>query len=181
MREISLHLIDIIENSITAGSTLIEIAVKEMTHINMLQIEISDNGCGMSQELLNHVTDPFVTSRTTRKVGLGISLFKSACERCNGNFIITSQVNVGTKIVATMEYDHIDRAPIGRIEDTITTLLLNQGVELVYLHMVNDKSFIFDSREIKNIVGDQLNTPDILMWLKEYISENIENIGGGKW
>jgi hypothetical protein len=181
VRELSLHLMDILENSITAQANFIEVEINEKISEDKLLISILDNGCGMDSEMLNKVADPFVTSRTTRKVGLGISLFKSACERCEGEFEITSQLGIGTNIIASMRYDHIDRAPIGRIEDTITTVLLTIGIDLLYTHRVDDKEFVFDSREIKKIVGEDLCSPDILMWVKEYISENIENIGGGNW
>jgi signal transduction histidine kinase len=179
MRELSLHLMDIIENSITAKAKLIELSINEDKNSNLLTIKIIDNGCGMDSEMLNKVTDPFVTTRTTRKVGLGISLFKSACERCEGNLEITSEINKGTSIVASMQYNHIDRAPIGKVEDTIITVLLSEGVDLLYTHIVNNNEFVFDSREIKKIVGNELNDPEILMWLKEYLNENISNIGGG--
>lgn len=179
MRELSLHLMDIIENSISAKAKLVRIEIVENTAKNLLSISVIDNGCGMNSEMVNRVTDPFVTSRTTRKVGLGLSLFKSACERCDGNLKITSIIGEETKVYAEMKLNHIDRAPIGKIYDTITTELLNDEVDIEYTHRVNDRSFIFDSREIKKIIGNDLNSPDILIWIKEYIRENIENIGGG--
>lgn len=179
MRELSLHIMDILENSITAKANFIEVEINEKINQDMLIISVLDNGSGMNSEMLKKVTDPFVTSRTTRKVGLGISLFKSACERCEGDFIITSQLGKGTNIIATMKYSHIDRAPIGKIEDTLATILLNMDIDILYVHKVNEKEFIFDSRKIREIAGEDLSSPDILMWIKEYISENIENIGGG--
>jgi hypothetical protein len=181
MRELSLHLMDILENSLTARANFIEVEINEKIVEDKLLICILDNGCGMDSEMLNKVTDPFVTTRTTRRVGLGISLFKSACERCEGDFRITSTLGEGTKIIASMKYGHIDRAPIGRIEDTLATLLLTIGTDLVYIHRVDEQEFVFDSREVRAIVGADFSSPDILIWIKEYIRENIENIGGGNW
>lgn len=181
MRELSLHLMDILENSISAKANFIKVEINEEIIQDKLAISVIDNGCGMDSELTSKVTDPFVTLRTTRKVGLGISLFKSACERCEGSFIITSEVNKGTTIYASMKYNHIDRAPLGRIGNTLASELLTVGVDILYTHRVNEKEFVFDSREIKKVVGNDLSNPDIFIWIKEYISENIENIGGGNW
>jgi hypothetical protein len=179
MREISLHLMDIIENSVGAKADFIEIEILENIKDDILKITITDNGYGMDNEMLNKVTDPFVTSRTTRRVGLGISLFKSACERCEGSLNITSQIKKGTKVIAIMKYSHIDRAPLGKIEDTLLTHLMNSDINLFYIHRIDDKEFNFDTHKIKEIVGDDLSSPNILLWIKEYIRENIENIGGG--
>jgi hypothetical protein len=140
---------------------------------------VTDNGCGMSKELLEKVKDPFVTSRQTRKVGLGLSLLEAACERCEGHLDIESTEGIGTKVTAVMKYSHIDRSPIGRVEDTILSVLLDSSIDIVYMHKVDDSEFTFDSREIKKIVGDDLTNPEILQWIKEYIKENIEQIGGG--
>jgi hypothetical protein len=170
---------DIIENSVSAKADFIEIEILEKIKEDILKITITDNGCGMDEVMLKKVTDPFVTSRTTRRVGLGISLFKSACERCDGSLDITSQLKKGTKVMAVMKYSHIDRAPLGKIEDTLLTELMNNDINLLYIHRVDNKEFIFDTRQIKEIVGDDLSSPDILIWIKEYIRENIKNIGGG--
>jgi anti-sigma regulatory factor (Ser/Thr protein kinase) len=179
MRELSLHVMDIIENSIAAKASHIDILIDENIKSNILKIVITDNGCGMNEELLKKVKDPFVTSRSTRKVGLGLSLFEAACRRCDGKLDITSVVNKGTTVTASMKYDHIDRAPIGRIEDTITAALMHEGIDIVYTHRVDGKEFIFDSRKIREAAGNDLNNPAILKWIREYIIENINAIGGG--
>lgn len=179
MRELSLHLIDIIQNSVVAGATLIEIELDANTIENYLKITIKDNGCGMDEETLKKVKDPFVTSRKTRKVGLGLSLFEAACQRCDGYLDISSEIGIGTTVTACMKFNHIDRSPVGNIVDTIVSSLLNENTDIVYRHVFNGESFEFDSREIKKIVGDDLSDPEILCWTKEYIAENIENIDGG--
>jgi len=179
MRELSLHLIDIIQNSVVAGATLIEIELDANTIENYLKITIKDNGCGMDVETLKKVKDPFVTSRKTRKVGLGLSLFEAACQRCGGYLDISSEKGNGTIVTAFMKFNHIDRNPVGNIVDTLVSSLLNENTDIVYRHIFNGESFEFDSREIKKIVGDDLSDPEILNWTKEYIAENIENIDGG--
>ena len=174
-----MHLIDIIQNSVKAGASLITVELDEFVKKDELRMTVADNGCGMSKELLQKVKDPFVTSRQTRKVGLGLSLMEAACERCEGFLDIESTEGIGTKVTAVMKYSHIDRAPIGKVEDTILSVLLDSSVDIVYLHKVDDSEFVFDSREIKKIVGNDLSDPEILQWIKEYIRENIEQIGGG--
>jgi len=179
MREISLHLIDIIQNSVSAKATLIVISLEINIIEDYLKISITDNGCGMNDETLKKVKDPFVTSRKTRRVGLGLSLFESACNRCGGYLEVYSKEGKGTEVIAYMKFNHIDREPIGNIQDTIVSALLNENVDIVYKHKYNEESFEFDSREIKKIVGEDLNNPEILGWIQEYIAENIQNIDGG--
>ena len=158
-----------------------EIEVSEDTAKDLLTMKVKDNGKGIDPKMLKSIKDPFVTTRSTRKVGLGISLLEAACLRCEGKLDITSQVGVGTAVCATMKYSHIDRAPIGPMEETVLIALLNSKADIVYKHSVDNKEFVFDSREVKSIVGGDLNSPDILQWIKEYISENIHEIGGGAW
>lgn len=181
MRELSLHIIDIAENSIAAKASLINIEVFENIEEDMLTIDIKDNGCGMSEDMLKRVKDPFTTSRKTRKVGLGLSLLEAACERCDGKLIIKSRQGAGTEVLAVMKYNHIDREPIGRIDETLVTLLLNPEINIVYTHKVNGKEFTFDSREIKKAAGGDLSGPEILQWVREYITENLKEIGANLW
>jgi len=179
MRELSLHLIDIIQNSVVAKATLITIELDVDTAKDYLKITVTDNGCGMNEETLKKVKDPFVTSRKTRKVGLGLSLFEAACNRCEGYLDVSSREGDGTSVVAYMKFNHIDRMPLGNISDTIASSLLNGDVDIVFKYRFDEGSFEFDSREIKKIVGDDLCDPEIITWIREYITENIENIHGG--
>ncbi|GIW49370.1 MAG: histidine kinase [Caloramator sp.] len=180
MRELSLHIMDIIENSISADATLIELYIEENLLKNTFTIKIKDNGKGIDEEMLKNITDPFVTSRTTRRVGLGLSLFETTCLRCNGSLKVYSKVNVGTEVVAIMEHSNIDRPPLGKIEETVVSVLLNPSIDLVYEHIYNDKKFVLDSREIKKILGsDEINTPEVLLWIKDFIKENLKEISGG--
>lgn len=179
MREISLHLMDVIQNSIEAGAAFIEINIEENTKDDYIKISIRDDGCGMNKDMLKNVTNPFVTSRKTRRVGLGLSLFEAACARCDGYLKVNSKEGIGTEVDAFMKYSHIDRAPMGKIEDTLVSALTASGIDIVYKHNVDGNTFIFDSREIKKAAGDDLTQPEILTWIREYIMENIQEIGGG--
>jgi len=180
MKELSLHILDITQNSIRAGASLVKVIVDENVHKNKLMIQIEDDGCGICKEKLSDITNPFVTSRTTRKVGLGLSLFKAAAEQSGGHFSINSEINVGTKVEATFVYDHIDRAPLGNMAETIVTMILSfNDANLIYQHRYNDKVFIFSTLEIKEILGDTpgiLKEPEILIWIKKTVTEELKDL-----
>lgn len=178
MKELSLHILDIVTNSIDAGANLIEIEVKADTKENYLRINIKDNGKGMNKETLEKVINPFFTSRKVRNVGLGLPFLKLAAEQCDGYLKIQSEEKVGTEVTAEFKLDHIDRAPLGRIEESILTILnFQQNFDLIYIHDVNGKRFVFDTNEIKEILEDlSIRSPKVLMWVKEYIKENIDKI-----
>ena len=179
MKEISLHIMDIVQNSITANAKLIEISLVIDRKKDVISITIKDNGKGMSKEMLANVTSPFVTTRTTRRVGLGLSLFKDAAEGCDGRFEIQSEENVGTRVYASFAYDHIDRMPLGNMPDSVITMLMSFGeAELVYVQRYNEREFVFDSREVKEILGEDslMNDPDVLNWIRGYVEEGLEEI-----
>lgn len=175
LKELSLHVLDIVENSISANANLIKILIDEDLVHNLLTIQIEDNGIGMDKELLRMADNPFTTTRKTRKVGLGLSLFKAAALRTEGNFNIDSVKGKGTIVKATFKHDHIDRAPIGNMGSTIATILSREdNIDLLYIHRICDKVFEFDTRKIKEILGEvSLNTPEIILWIQNYINENI--------
>lgn len=176
MRELSLHLLDIAENSISAGASRIVISVREDLEADELWLEVSDNGKGMSPEMVQHVIDPFVTSRTTRKVGLGIPLFKQAAEACNGFFNITSKPGVGTKVTAMLQHSHIDRMPLGNLEDTILGLILGTPqVNWVFEYQYNDQSYTFDDTDFKEALGDlPLSDFRVIEFLTNTIKDGID-------
>lgn len=178
MKELSLHILDLVENSVKAGAKLIEITVTEKISDNIISFEIKDNGCGMDKEFLENVVNPFTTTRTTRKVGLGIPLTKLACEQAGGCFHIESTPGVGTYLKAAFMYDHIDRQPLGDIKSTVLTLItMRETTDFIYTHTVNDKDFKLDTRELKEILGGvSFNEPDVRNWLNEYLGENIESL-----
>ncbi len=177
MRELSLHIMDIIQNSIAANASLIEIIVEENIIKDYLKIVIKDNGIGIDRSMLSHIKDPFITTRTSRKVGLGISLFEAACNRCEGVLNIESNVGIGTTLTAQMKYSHIDRAPIGKVQDTIISLLLYPNLDFIYRHLFNENEFILDTREVRKIVGNDLGNQEIIFWIRDYLIEGINAIG----
>jgi len=178
MKELSLHILDITQNSIRAEAKRVSLMVIESSAENTLTIIIEDDGTGISADRLQTIADPFVTSRTTRKVGLGLSLFKAAAIGCDGFFEITSELGVGTKVIGSFKRDHIDRAPLGNMADTIVTMVMSFGVaDLVYEHNYNQRLFIFDTQEIKEALGViSLNEIDILNWIREAVNEGLEEI-----
>jgi hypothetical protein len=179
MKDLSLHILDIAQNSISAKASLIQIIIDEDKFNNRYVLTIDDNGSGMSPEVLAKVTDPYTTSRTTRKVGLGLPLLKLNAELANGNLEITSKVGVGTKVVTVFEFDHIDRVPIGDIAGVVVMLAsMNPNLEFIYKHTTPRGEYIFDTKEIK-VVLDDLSIQDIRIqkYLKEMIEENLKDIG----
>ena len=178
MQELSLNILDIVQNSVKAKASLIEIIIDENIVRDRMIIEIIDNGCGMTKEQVKNVEDPFFTTRTTRKVGLGVSLFKMAAEMTGGSFHIESEVNIGTKVHAEFVYSHIDRMPLGDIGSTITTLIqCNENIDFLYLHKLNEKSFILDTREFREILeGIPLSSPEVMSFIKNYLIENYNEL-----
>jgi hypothetical protein len=181
MTELALHILDIANNSTRAKATEVKISVVADSERDLLKISVSDNGCGMDKQLLERVTDPFATTRTTRKVGLGIPLFKQAAESTNGTFNIESEVGVGTTTTATFTLSHIDRVPMGDLTATMTTLVGGAPeTDFVLYYEVNGKSYEFNTSPIREIMeGIPLSEPEVLSYIGEMIAENIENINGG--
>jgi anti-sigma regulatory factor (Ser/Thr protein kinase) len=182
MKELALHILDLAQNAISAGADFIQITINEDTINDSLLIVIEDNGCGMDELQAERVKDPFVTSRTSRKVGLGIPLMLAACQRCEGNLSIKSKKNVGTKLTATFKHSHIDRAPIGDMAETMVSLILGADhIDYVYRHIINQQEFCFDTKEIKQVLGAEvpLSSTDVLDWVKNYVIEGLSNLRGG--
>jgi hypothetical protein len=175
LRELALHILDIAENSISARASQIEISIDEDLQEDVLNILIKDNGKGMSPETLEKITDPFVTSRTTRKVGLGIPFFKAAAEACEGALEIESQMGVGTAVQVCFKHSHIDRMPLGDISSTLLSLIIGTPeVNWIYKHTVNDKQFIFDDQPIKDALdGLSLCEPEVMKFIREMLQEGI--------
>ena len=178
MRELSLHIMDVIENGITAGANLITLRISEDRKDNKLRITITDNGSGIPEELVEKVMDPFYTTRKTRRVGLGLSLFREASRRCEGQFHIHSKEGIGTEVFASFRLDHIDMAPMGDIAGTITCLIMgNPEVDIVYKHEVDGKSFELDTRQIREeLQGVPINTPRVIRYLDDTINESLKKL-----
>lgn len=173
MREIALHLLDLAENSVSAGAQMVTISVCDDLITDRLVASVEDDGRGMDAETLRKVTDPFYTSRTTRKVGLGIPLLKGAAEGCNGGLSISSQVGAGTRLEVSFQRSHIDRMPLGDLSGTFLGLLVGHpDTHWVFRYTLRGKqaeeSFEFDDAPVKEILQDlPLSHPDVLTYLRE--------------
>jgi hypothetical protein len=181
MREIALHLLDLAENSVSAGAHEIEIGICEDLDADMLTAGINDDGRGMDEETVRQVTDPFFTSRTTRKVGLGIPLLKEAAEASNGGLKISSKVGAGTCVEASFQHSHIDRMPLGNL----STLFLQLTVTHPEIHWIfrytsrkhgTEKTFTFDDTPVKEILAEvPLTHPDVLAYLRQAIEQGLDD------
>ena len=181
MREISLHLLDIAENSVAAQSHNICIEINENLKSDLLTVRVTDDGRGMNEETAKQVLDPFYTTRTTRKVGLGIPLLKLAAEMAEGGLSLVTETGKGTKVEANFRHSHIDRMPLGDIAVTFLTLLISYpNVHWVFDYRVIDRSgesyeYNFDDTELKAELGDMSMTePDILKFVRGMFEEGVE-------
>ena len=177
MKELSLNILDIAENSVKAKASRISIEIEESK--DTLAFSISDDGIGMEKSFLESVTNPFTTTRTTRPVGLGIPLLKMAAEQTGGSLKIESKYfedypdTHGTTTSATFNKNHIDFVPLGNIIETIVTLIqCNPDLEFVFTHRIGDKTVALDTNELKAVLGDiPLNNIEVILWIKEFLSE----------
>ena len=154
-----MNILDVAENSTRAGASLVQITVDVQPDLDRLTVIIADDGCGMTKEQVERVTDPFYTSRTTRKVGLGVPFFKLAAESTGGSFSIESEPGKGTTVTAVFTLNHID---------------------FLYVYRCGEKEFSLDTREMRAILGDvSLTTPEISSYIKDYLTENKLETDGG--
>jgi Histidine kinase-, DNA gyrase B-, and HSP90-like ATPase len=188
MREIALHLLDIAENSVAAQAQNITISVFEDLVCDRLSAAVQDDGKGMDAEMLSRVTDPFVTSRTTRKVGLGIPLLKAAAEACNGYLCMESQLGMGTRLEVSFQRSHIDRMPLGDLPGTILTLVVAYPqINWIFQYRVcasagnsdapEEREYLFESQPVKEILGDvPFSEPEVLSFIRISIQEGVAGI-----
>ncbi len=169
MKQLSENILDITMNSVRAGSPLTEVSVTEEG--SMLTILIKDCGCGMTPEQVANVTDPFFTTRKTRKVGLGLPFLKMEAELTGGRFSINSTVGVGTEVKASFDMSHIDAIPLGDMPETVMTIIgAAPDKDLIFTHTSGDKQISLDTRDLRaQLEGVPLDTPDVLIWVKEYL------------
>lgn len=180
MNELSLYILDLVQNSVSAGASHVEISVVISDDSDSVVISITDDGCGMSEEFLAKVVSPFTTTRKTRKVGLGIPMIKELCELCEGEFGIESRVGEGTRLSLRFKKSNIDLPPMGSLADTVVALVNGSPVtpefRLVYAN--NGEEFEFDTAQIREaLAGVPLDTPDVLGWIHDFVMEGIEAAG----
>ncbi|MBQ9621487.1 MAG: sensor histidine kinase [Atopobiaceae bacterium] len=177
MKELSLNILDVAENSVKAGASLTQILLTEQD--GMLKLEIVDDGCGMSEDVVRSVVDPFYTTRTTRKVGMGIPLLKLACEQTGGSLDIVSTtqeadpVAHGTHVTATFDMNHIDFTPLGDVSASILTLIQGHpDTDFLFRHIMDDRVVELDTRELREVLEDvPLNSYDVMQWIEGNLQE----------
>lgn len=181
MKELSLNILDITENSVKAGATLTEITIEETD--TELTITINDDGCGMSEQAVLAVTNPFYTTRTTRNVGLGIPLLIMSAEQTGGDVKITSKVadetdkSHGTRVVAHYYKNHLDFTPLGDVISTVTTLIQGHpDTDFLFIHKKSDKEVCLDTRSVKEVLEDvPINTYEVIEWIRENLTEQYSD------
>ena len=181
MTEISLNILDVAQNSVRAEASLIEITVCADTKADLLTVIIKDNGCGMSEEQVKKVTDPFFTTRDTRSIGLGVPFFKLSAESTGGSFSLESKRGEGTTVTAAYVLSSIDRMPLGDMTETIHSLIVYNGhIDFAYTYSVDDKSFTLDTRELKEVLGEDVSfaEPEVSAYIKDYLTENKAEADG---
>ena len=178
MLELSLHILDILQNSLEAGASKVTLTIEEHLSRDLLSITVADNGAGMDSATLQRVRDPFFTKRSSRRVGLGIPLFAAAAERCNGGLSIQSEPDRGTTVVATFQHSHVDRPPLGDMATTLLSVILGQEcVSLHYRHRVGERTFEVDTEEMRARLGDvPFSQPIVRKWLREYLTEGLNSV-----
>ncbi len=178
MEDLSLHILDIAENSIEAMADKIEIKIMEDRKKDTLSLEIADNGKGMDEENIKKALDPFFTTKKTRRFGFGLSLLSEAAKAANGSFAIQSKPGQGTKIKATFQASHIDAKPLGDIAQTIITLIIGHPeIELRYHHQVNRSHYSLDTEEIKaHLNGISIASPEVVNFIRTNLKEGIASI-----
>lgn len=180
MKELSLNILDITMNSVKAKADEIYITINETDET--FSFSVKDNGCGMSEEFVKNVIDPFCTTRTTRKVGLGIPLLKLAAEQTGGYIEISSREEAkypdshGTETKALFYKNHMDFTPLGDIVSTIITLIQGSpDLNFYFTHEINGKVISLSTKELKEVLGDvPLNAPEILAWISDYLHEQYQ-------
>jgi hypothetical protein len=178
VKELSLHILDVAENGINAGADRVGITVEEARKDNRLRIIITDNGRGIPADLLRNVTNPFYTTRTTRRVGLGLSLLEAAALQCNGSMRVESIEGRGSKIIAEFDYDHIDRAPLGDMTGTLVSLIIGYpDVDFEYLHTVDNRRFEMKTIDIRNMFGGRpVSDPAVFRKLRTILQEGLTTL-----
>ena len=178
MEDLSLHILDIAENSIDAGAKNIRIVVREDVPADLLTIEITDDGKGMDAEVMKNITDPFYTTRTTRRVGFGLALLNEATKAANGKLEIRSTPAKGTTVTATFQLSHIDCKPLGQLPETITAVIARRPeANITYTHERNGAKFMFRTEDVREQLGNApVNSVGTLSFIKRYLTQEENNL-----
>jgi hypothetical protein len=178
MKELSLHILDIFYNSLAAGADLIRVKLTEDTAKRLMNLRMVDNGKGMEKDFASNVTNPFSTTRTTRRVGMGLALLEQLAITCSGRLKVRSRLGIGTVIDATFDRDSIDLLPLGDMVGTVIAMVLSLGEDgnLVYIHRLDEDEVELDTREIRKILGEDvpIESPEVLHFIEDYLNEAYE-------
>jgi len=179
MRELSLHILDVARNSVEAGAGMLDLDIVEDTAADRLNVTIRDDGPGMDAEMVARVTDPFFSTRKTRRVGMGLSLMKATCERCGGFLTVQSSPGEGTVVLSALRLSHLDRPPLGDMGAVIQALACEaETVALHYTHVVDGRVFELDTAQLQqDLDGVPVSTPMVLQWLRGLVDEELQAIG----
>lgn len=178
MNDLSMHILDIVQNSISAGATLVTLTVDESPAEDLLTIAVGDNGRGMTPEQVSRLSDPFFTSRTTRKVGMGIPLLMDSARQSGGDVRIESEPGKGTEVTAVFGYSNIDRPPLGDVANALMLLVSsNPALDFLFTYRYNGDEYLFDTVDVREILGDDaLKDLTIIRNLEEMIKDNMREI-----
>ena len=181
MRELSLHILDLARNSIEAGASELTIEVTELPAEDLLLVVVRDNGRGMDEETRRRATDAFFTSRTTRRQGLGLALFRAMCERCEGSMELESAPGLGTTVRAQVRLSHLDRPPLGDMGGVLQSVACEaQRVRLRYRHEAAGGVFELDTAELqRELVDVPVTNPAVLNWIGKHVREGLREAGSG--
>jgi hypothetical protein len=179
LEDLSLHILDVAENGLSAGARHIWVRIHEDLEANAMVVEVEDDGRGMEPEMVGKVLDPFVTTRTTRRVGLGLPLLQDAARLAGGEVDVASDPGRGTRVRATFQHDHIDRKPLGDMGSTVVALILGSPVvEIVYEHRRDGRQFRLDTAELRGALAPvPLDRPEVLGWIRDQVREGLREIG----
>ena len=181
MQELSMNILDIAQNAVRAGASLCSITLSESTAENLLRLSIKDNGCGMDAETLQKVCDPFFTSRSTRKVGLGLPFMQMAAEQTGGSMSIESVLGKGTEVKAVFTLGHIDLMPLGDMGASFAALAAGSPqMDFNLCYEKDGQRFQFGTGQAKEILGDvSLSEPAVILFLQEYVNEQMALVAAG--
>jgi anti-sigma regulatory factor (Ser/Thr protein kinase) len=176
MEDLSLHILDIVENSVAAQASRIEIRLSEDKRKDLLSVEVIDNGVGMDEATQKRALDPFFTSKKVRRFGLGLSLLAESARAANGQLTIRSEKGKGTRIKAVFQHSHIDRRPLGNIGQTIITLVVgNPDIDFIYVHEKDGQRYVFDTGKIRSRLADMpINSLDGIRMIKEELGSDLK-------
>ena len=179
MLELALHILDIVENSVRAGATLVRILIRENRAKDLFLMRITDNGSGMTPEERQRALDPFYTTKKVRRVGLGLPMLSEATERTGGRMTLRSKPGMGTVVTAEFGLSHIDRQPMGDIASSLIAIIVgNPGSDFIYRHEADGRTYLLDTRDIKKALEDvPLNHPEVTGFLREHITEGLSDVG----